>query len=813
MNTPFVLNLHVRHVNVPPEDSRIRLFEFYRVRATISHNIGDILELIWINSENYFLKPAFLSISYNGTPVGHHQQLCDIMQTAEAPFENSAAVKGAFILTVDYLLLDSTAIPRRDPVVPLFDVIVRLSTTDSSRRYRESLFTTIGVLRDRISEQSPNRDLRGETKFALESTGQVFMDVSLLLSEVLQLDVAPLHPVVLVVFSDSRDPTTRRFHIKLNSAVEVLQEGNNLFEVSRNTLVDELKHEIIRRMDHLSVRRTFFDQIKLYYATQFIDTNSAKLYDILLLDDSILLESQYIIAIDLEVSENTGTRGIFSRQFWRDLRSPNRFEFLPNRNNDLRTNSNVRPSQHITDDGPVVQNAATSSDAHYVNLVRPPRIVLENGIEWNMTGRTFEEILSSQRPEDSSLQNVLVEQSDMLLQEQYEFSLLLEGQVRKVLLNTSQCIIVNHPSHQPYILLSPAGLAKLNVGLTQGTTSFRQGIVQNTLVIRTEANDYMGGSSQNQSRTANAHNRNPVLNQETGEAANPQQVNNAPPQGPNLLVAVRNQLRTWAANFGPTIIRFIFILYVLGLNLHLTFLYQLGVLKYIIAVVLVYLLATRGQQFADYIEQNVVPNTEDEAIRARYSAILTICKALRFVLSVSNWSTSLFAESMLQKVVHRRREYEYIARQELKTDSAWFYFTGLLSNVRSDFLMMFLTMLPALEARMEEALEKWRQNVIEDLENDIEVLQDKLAELISDVLPNESPFDVILRHTGMPWDLVIEMQEEDSDTVEEETQDTSDSDLDYFEKLLEYYLDLHGLFWAYDAGERVSPRETDQTAE
>lgn len=833
MDTPFVLSFHVQHVNVPPgNDSRIRLFENYQVRVTLSHTIADIFELIWINSENYFLKPVFLKMSYNGASVDSHQQLCDILQTPEVPFVGSSAVNGAFILTINYLLLDSSAVPRRDPDTPLFDIVVKVPGQTSSQLYRESLSTTIGVLRDQISESAIIKRNRKEFKLVLQSSGRICDARSQVLSDILQLDVTPLHAVVFQVVQNEAPRTSRRFHIQLNSTVEVLQEGNNLFEVTTETLIHDFKHDIISRMDHLSVRRTFFDQIKLYYATQLIDSNNAKLYDIMLLDDSILQDNGNIILMDLEVSEHNGIRGIFSRQFWRDLQSPNRFEFLPNRNNDLRrTPRNYSADANVEAHESMSQNTPMEDDSHYVNLVRPPRIVLENGLEWNMTGRTFEEILTAATTGSNSQRNFLVQQSDLLLQEQYEFSLEIEGGIRKVLLNTSQCIIVDDPSHAPYVLVSPAGLAKLNGGFTQGTSSFPQGLVQKTQVIRDDCHTpieslFLGeGSNVTNNRDVrvdpflNSANRavdqrpvapsqRPAPQRPAPQQAVPQQ-RNAIPRGPSPMAMAREVLRNWVAQYGPTISKVIFFLYIFGFYDDVAYLYQLGVVKYVIAILATYFILTRGQHIGDWIERNVVPDAEDAAVRAQYSITLAICKGLRLMLSVMSFTTGLFMENIFQQVVHRRREYEYIARQELNTDSVWFYFTGLINTVSSDFMMMLLSMLPALEARMEQAIEVWRAKEMESFENDIEELQALLVELISDVLPDESPFDVILQLTGMPWDLIVELQEEDSDTGDEETQIGSDSDIEYYEKLLEYYRDLHSLLRAYKSGTAPSPRESN----
>jgi len=144
-------------------------------------------------------------------------------------------------------------------------------------------------------------------------------------------------------------------------------------------------------MDYQSVRRTFFDQVKLYYATQLIENttqiNDSSLYNVLLLNDDILNQNNGIITMNLEITDSlSGNGGVLSRDFWQDLRSHNRFEFSPNRTNDLRN---------------IGENEDNSEN---IAPIEPTRIILEGGVEWNLTGETFEVIQQNVRDQNDVAQ-------------------------------------------------------------------------------------------------------------------------------------------------------------------------------------------------------------------------------------------------------------------------------------------------------------------------------------------------------------------------------------------------------------------------
>lgn len=770
MDIPFSIYLDVEQINAVNEADKLTI-STYPVNITLEHTVGDIKQLIWKNSQDYSLKPIFLTIQYNERVVKDHERLCDVLQMPEAP---DAPIFHGFRLIIDYRLFNSPSIPGRDPVEELFDIIIdfeELEGRDQNFKIRETLDCTIGVLKDYIVEEKAKRGSTfNKESFNLISTSNnlVCSDNELRLGRVLQLDVTPLKPTLFKVQANNTSNgvasgRNRRFHIKIDSSISALGEGNNLFEVNFRTTIHEFKQQIIERMDYQSVRRTFFDQVKLYYAAQLIgnttEINESPLYDVLLLNDEVLNNSNGIIAMNLEVTDSlSGNGGVLSRDFWQDLRSHNRFEFSPNGTNDLR-------------------NAAENEDnSHNISPIEPTRIILEGGVEWNLTGETFEVIQQNAR--DQNVQNqprrrVLVNQTN-LASVDYEFALQVPGEnaERKVILNTSQCIIVDNGSHQPYVLLNPAGAAMLNsvFRLTNNETLIQK---VNVLMYDDHQNTLGNGNPDpqvNNIANENGNNRIPLADNQGGTVIN------------IAADLMRNNLRRWLS----TIMRTVFLIYILGINaLFMAFWKEL--LVYGIVFGTFYVLVFAGNDVANWIEEKFHLNARDNRRRRiDEKLLLRLTRVLHFTDTVTTNIFSILRNELIRTAIDRTRPYEYVFRNEFGQESLWFDIAETFNNLWKDSLLMLLLLFPSFSSRIYEELEKWRSNEIDDLALEVRILRELTVDAIDNRRQgsNNPKFteDFIHQYTGYVY----------SDLIQDSSESYTSTE-DRYQALLEYYIKLHYL--------------------
>ncbi|KAI5963983.1 hypothetical protein CANMA_003580 [Candida margitis] len=226
-----------------------------------------------------------------------------------------------------------------------------------------------------------------------------------------------------------------RIHILLRSTEPNLHNERSLFEIHSNTTVKQLKQSIIQRLDDRQVTRTFYEQVVLSFQERVLpndhETDESALPVALQLTNESIREMNNVIPMDLEIK--SAVNGLLSREFWSDLTAEDRFDFLPIINQEAES----APSETI------VPNMA---------VVEPMKIVAGDDQVWQLTGDSYESISNGQGI------TKLVNQYD-ISQKSYE---ILLNDNEKVALNTSQCIIVDNEGHQPYMLLSPAGIAKVD---------------------------------------------------------------------------------------------------------------------------------------------------------------------------------------------------------------------------------------------------------------------------------------------------------------------------------------------------------------
>ncbi|EMG49259.1 hypothetical protein G210_0048, partial [Candida maltosa Xu316] len=247
-------------------------------------------------------------------------------------------------------------------------------------------------------------------------------------------------------------PTTKRFHVVVESESTNLQNERSMFEVTERTTLRELKKQIIARNDEGSVTRTFLEQIQLVYgddripSTPYVD--GLAVYHLFRLSRDVLTENNNIVKVKVSIHEHpNGSGGILSREFWRDVQSEDRFEFLPNT---VSTNENG--------DVPTAPSTTTATTPP-IAAIEPTKIVVQDRGTWEIQGTTYETLVEKDAEKEPKTK--IVTQDDLCGSE-YVFKLEIDGVLKEVALNTSQCIVVDNGNHDPYILLNPSGTAKLN---------------------------------------------------------------------------------------------------------------------------------------------------------------------------------------------------------------------------------------------------------------------------------------------------------------------------------------------------------------
>lgn len=252
----------------------------------------------------------------------------------------------------------------------------------------------------------------------------------------------------------SEVPRTR-MHILLRSTEQNLQNERSLFEINSNTTMKELKQAIIERLDERQVTRTFLEQVVLSFQDRVIsnDHNTDEFSVAVALDltDGAIREMNNVIPLSLEVK--SVVNGILSREFWHDITANDRFDFLPIINQDIEEEQtgNTEIENEQTENAEIESGNTVPPD---MALVEPMKIVADDDRVWKLTGTTYESISDGQGSAK------LVNQDD-LSQKIFEMSS-ASNPNEMVKLSTSQCIIVDNEGQQPYMLLSPAGIAKVD---------------------------------------------------------------------------------------------------------------------------------------------------------------------------------------------------------------------------------------------------------------------------------------------------------------------------------------------------------------
>ncbi|CCE78360.1 Piso0_000981 [Millerozyma farinosa CBS 7064] len=833
MDTPFLLRLNVEKVNEQDANDSAR-DSIEGVRVTLKHRIRDIKYVIWYNSENFSLKPFCIAMLYNGRHLSDDESISEILGTSDIEEAKTRSIN----LVIDYQLLRTSNVRTRDPVEELFDIEIICNIqegSDFSVKLRESLKCTVGFLKDTVVENF-NKKVDGSrpidrrsVKIRYLGTGRGSVIVqegkedcnedNAILSDVMEIDVSPLIPIlfeaaILHATAHERndgfayDPITAsrtigrgRLHILLRSNVPALSNGNNIFEINSSTTLREFKQMIIERVDYNSVRRTFYDQIRLYTeeSTNMQDgeltEDNTKVYELLGLHDMSSSERTTYTLKLIVTDDLSGTEGgVFSRQFLRDLRSSNRFQFLPTTHNDLRNEQDGIETHH--------QYSTNAHDERNISPFEPTRVIMEEGQEWHLSGETYE-IIDQETGVESSAANVprsrqlLVNQSDLSTEcFVISFKIPETGDEKSVTLNTSQCIVVdNNPHHQPYVLLSPSGSAKI-------FNSFKHAdgrpIMQKVRVLIDDnistRNDNARGN-QDAQMLHHRHDRAYIILASIAQGFRRLR------EGIGHINPERAAAFFQAHRFFwlRTVIRYAFLIYVFGLGDILLFFWKELVITLLLTGTF-YSVFVAGDRIASWIERTFELRREPHQPRRLHeNALGVIAKFLRFVYRSTTGKLYYTLDTFVSFGVHRRRDYEELAFIETEQDTWNYRLEQLFVNICRDTTLFFITSLPSMKSRVVKATERWRSTENEDLSRDIETLYHELVsglirELSDRAKQETSPskyLDSALGPVSMRSVLDAPSYSATSETMDSGSMTSAMQKETHYQHMLAFYLKLH----------------------
>lgn len=731
MNGAFSVDVEVELIGLPSGDDNYLSPELlndtgdrYRLNATLAHNIRQIQESIWRFSRDHRLNPFFVKISYKNQRCESLQTLEEILLANDEFYgEDSEAQKQLYLqqhlkITVDYTLFNSPSIPRRDPVTEYFDLVVKFNRRGfgdaTSTRYRETCYSTVASLKDRIAE-SVNEDKEDLEVFY---ENQLIRDENLQLYQIFKIDVTPIITPVFQVKDKKR--VNRRFHVKIDSNRQELQQGNNIFELNKDATLNDFKRQIIARLDEGSVARTFLDQVKLFYDDNLITDDdetdvTTRVIDRLLIPESLVESSNFMITLKLEINNAFLSAGIFSREFLRDFRSSNRFEFLP------RTDRGGGSTESI--------RATVDGDATTTN----PPIIEAN---FSNTGQTYH-LLNNDAGQTRFIDESYT--SSQLYSIKYTTN---DGTVKEVKLNTSQCIVVKanpQTGQQAYVMISPSGMAKLNSGL-----NFGYRVVGATIV----------NEQPNLVPTPTIPMEEPIINPETFPLAPPPQ-----PAVPRvsfqqrLLMLVRNHALRMISGF----VQFVILLMVFGfdiLKLRIEFIIGLAFINLLILT---------------FISGDTVGDKIDEFIRdLPPSLMVTVLgkasQGIRYMRGIGKKIDEGLTNFFINTAVHHRLfEYELIlevlnTRINYVNVIKWY-----LNQHLSNFVLYIASNFPPILNKLMEAYEMRKNQEIKNLKvvvNDLYLLINRLvthelSERSDDVIDNSTVQGMIEQKVGITYENFI----------------------------------------------------------
>ncbi|KAI5959260.1 uncharacterized protein KGF55_005410 [Candida pseudojiufengensis] len=478
-----------------------------------------------------------------------------------------------------------------------------------------------------------------------------------------------------------------RFHIKLESDKPALQNESSLFEVNSKTTIKNFKQLIILRLDQGQVTRTFFDQVKLFFGDDEIRndflTNSNTILNALGLSEESITPLVTVLNMRLEVSNNVnGSNGILSRDFIKDLIADNRFEFLPKSNFE---------SEIMEED-----------DNRNNNPIENLKIIDNQKEEWYLSGDSYEKIIKSNNKETKLIKQLEI--SD-LIYEMYD-------ETKSVSLSTSQCIIVDNSKHQPYMILNPSGIAKLN-------SVFKSQKVQIMM-----SNDL----SESPSTTENQEH----------QPAEPREPNNDDML--DRLVATGRSLFLISIKVG-------FALYMLGLkpNKHL----RENWIKYLILFIVLFNMYVMYCTGDNRIQNLLNPETNLNQFQPTTRSIIVTFRRLYGITSNLKLISRDFQNELASLLTRRIYDFEFILSSE---PNWWLVINSNMENIWKDTLIYILTFFPSFQLKIYDELHKHKSREFEELEKRVSHFYDLMITVSQEYnkdhdpsfnIPSELSFDKV----------------------------------------------------------------------
>lgn len=804
------------------------------VRVTLKHRVRDVKYALWFSSENSSLKPFCIALLYNGRNLSDDEFINEVLDTSDIEQAKSRSVN----MVIDHHLLRALNSRIRDPVEEFFDIEIICNTQEGSNfsvKLRESLKCTVGFLKDTVVETF-NKKVDGSRKIdrrlvklrylgpehgsaIVQQEEENCDEDNALLSDVMKIDVTPLSLILFVATisaalahehnegytNDSLTASStvgrERLHILLRSNVPALSNGNNIFEINTSTTLREFKQKIIERIDYNSVRRTFYDQIRLYFEESDnmqvgeLTEDDTKVYELLGLHDTSLSERTTYTMKLIVIDDLSGTEGgVFSRQFLRDLRSSNRFQFLPTTHNDLR-NEQEGNEAHL-------DFSTNAHDERNISPFEPTRVIMEEGQEWHLSGETYEMIDQETGTESSAAsvprnRQLLVNQSDLSTEcFVISFKIPETGEEKSVTLNSSQCIVVdNSPHHRPYVLLSPSGSAKIY-------NSFKHAdgrpIMQKVRVLIDDESSAWNDNARDNQGMQRLNHRHDRANVNLASIA----------QGLRRLregVGHMNPERA-AAFFQArqffwlrTVIRYAFLVYVFGLGDILLFFWKELVITFLL-IGTFYSVFVAGDRIASWIERTFeLRRVSHRPRRFHENALGVFATSLRFIYRSTTGKLYHALEFFVSFGVNRKREYEDLALIETNKDTWKYHLEQLFVNTCKDITLFFITSFPSMKSKVVKATERWRSTENEDLARDIQTLYHEvvsgLSRQLSDRAKQETTPSKYLDSTLGPVSIHLALEAPSHSTISEtadlESMTSAMQTEMHYQHMLAFYLRLY----------------------
>ena len=503
-----------------------------------------------------------------------------------------------------------------------------------------------------------------------------------------------------------------RIHVLLRSTEPNLQNERSLFEINSNTSVKELKQAIIQRLDDRQVTRTFYEQVVLSFREEVFpnDPGSDELTvpSLLQLTNDDIREMNNVIPVNLQIKSSVN--GILSREFWQDLTADDRFDFLPIINQEAERTQN---EDTIPPD---------------MAMVDPMKIVVGDDRVWHLTGTSYESISNGQGS------NKLVNQDGISLKV-YEISS-ASNEHEKVVLNTSHCIIVDNGQHQPYMLLSPAGIAKVD-------SVFK---LQKVKV---------------------------VLHNLTNTAQTP-----APAQEQGAQVQVEDDVLARVVTAGKRLLMLTFqialVLLMLGYkpNKHM----QENWIKYLILIIVlfnIYILFFTGENRVQRLAENDIDLANQPP--ATQNFIHIVRRLARARENVAGIVVGV-QDELVTIVASCTWDFEYIMSKE---PNWYFVIASNFENIWKDALIYVLSILPTFQVKLYDELHKQKQMELKVFEDKVRLFYDLVLLLIQEYNKEYTPQFIL------PHNVALEPVLEILETLREDEK---------FEFLVKYYKCMKSIY-------------------